>query len=503
MRCNAIRLVLLMLVFVFAANLRDAQADVSVGVSLFYDDLAPHGDWFEMENYGWVWTPRHVAADWRPYTRGRWVFSDDDGWLWASDEEGGWATCHYGRWFFDDRYGWVWVPGRDWAPAWVAWRFGGGYVGWAPLPPQFRSNAGVGFRVGDVDFDAWLTPRQYVFVPERHFVDSRVYREVVSPARNWTIVNVTQPVTNYGVRQNRLVNRSLSVEQVEGHLGRAVPRVRVVEEHMTPPRRAEVKEGTVRVFRPTVRSESSARPRSARASGNVPRVKPHPAEPSVEGADVRRPERPTASLQTGQGRAPAPSRSVTSNPGDVLRKSEAEARREQQIRQRQSAELEVQRDRQREEERARARSEDLQKHQERQQQALHERQAKQERQLQQKQGQELEREARERRGQRQAQLQREQSERRLELQQKQERDHQVLRDKQARQQQQLQEKQRKQQAQADESKRKQQQREAQADEKRKQQQQRQAQADEKRKQQQRQEDKSKKASNRPANPPPS
>ena len=97
--------------------------------------------------------------------------ADEDGWLWASDEEWGWATCHYGRWFFDDRYGWVWVPGRDWAPAWVAWRFGGGYVGWAPLPPQVRWNAGVGFRVGDVDFDAWITPRQYVFVPERHFVD--------------------------------------------------------------------------------------------------------------------------------------------------------------------------------------------------------------------------------------------------------------------------------------------------------------------------------------------
>ena len=29
-----------------------------------------------------------------------------------------------GRWFFDDSYGWVWVPGSEWAPAWVAWRYG-------------------------------------------------------------------------------------------------------------------------------------------------------------------------------------------------------------------------------------------------------------------------------------------------------------------------------------------------------------------------------------------
>ena len=39
-----------------------------------------------------------------------------------------------GYWAWDGR-GWVWVPGTVWAPAWVSWRYGGGYVGWAPLPP--------------------------------------------------------------------------------------------------------------------------------------------------------------------------------------------------------------------------------------------------------------------------------------------------------------------------------------------------------------------------------
>jgi hypothetical protein len=33
-------------------------------------------------------------------------------------------------------YGWCWRPGRVWGPGWVSWRAGGGYVGWAPLPPR-------------------------------------------------------------------------------------------------------------------------------------------------------------------------------------------------------------------------------------------------------------------------------------------------------------------------------------------------------------------------------
>jgi hypothetical protein len=32
--------------------------------------------------------------------------------------------------------GWCWIPGTLWGPAWVSWRWGGGYVGWSPLPPR-------------------------------------------------------------------------------------------------------------------------------------------------------------------------------------------------------------------------------------------------------------------------------------------------------------------------------------------------------------------------------
>ena len=70
---------------------------------------------------------------------GRWVYTEEWGWYWVSDEEEadwGWVAFHYGRWAHDRRLGWFWVPGDEWAPAWVDWRRGDDYVGWAPLPPD-------------------------------------------------------------------------------------------------------------------------------------------------------------------------------------------------------------------------------------------------------------------------------------------------------------------------------------------------------------------------------
>ena len=106
----------------------------SVDLGFFYDNLAQYGNWIQRPSHGWVWTPRDVAASWRPYQAGHWVWSDQ-GWTWLTDEPYGWATYHYGRWYQDPEIGWAWVPGNDWAPAWVSWQEGKDYVGWAPLPP--------------------------------------------------------------------------------------------------------------------------------------------------------------------------------------------------------------------------------------------------------------------------------------------------------------------------------------------------------------------------------
>jgi hypothetical protein len=114
----------------------------------FEEPLQRYGSWTDDERYGRIWIPSVVVvgSDFTPYyTGGHWVLSEY-GWTWVSDWSWGWAPFHYGRWVVVADGGWGWVPGRVWGPAWVAWRSGGGYVGWAPLPP--RGVRIAGYRVG-------------------------------------------------------------------------------------------------------------------------------------------------------------------------------------------------------------------------------------------------------------------------------------------------------------------------------------------------------------------
>ena len=113
------------------------QADPEVSLNFFYDNLADQGNWIDVADYGYCFQPNVAVNDstWRPYADGYWAYTDA-GWTWVSYEDFGWATYHYGRWTNLADYGWVWVPGYEWGPAWVSWRTGGDYVGWAPLPPQ-------------------------------------------------------------------------------------------------------------------------------------------------------------------------------------------------------------------------------------------------------------------------------------------------------------------------------------------------------------------------------
>lgn len=122
---------LIIALLVFTQNKASAQ-EVSVSYQTFYDDLSPYGEWIDNPDYGYVWHPD--VNDFRPYSSGgHWVWTDEYGWMWASDYEWGWAPFHYGRWVADNYYGWMWVPGYEWSPAWVEWRTGGDYYGWAPL----------------------------------------------------------------------------------------------------------------------------------------------------------------------------------------------------------------------------------------------------------------------------------------------------------------------------------------------------------------------------------
>lgn len=104
--------------------------------------LDGYGEWIWVDDYGWVWRPyaTEVGLDFTPYeTCGSWVWTEDNGWVYGCDWEWGWLPFHYGQWGWFDDY-WAWVPDYDWSPAWVDWRGGGGYVGWAPKVPKVRDH---------------------------------------------------------------------------------------------------------------------------------------------------------------------------------------------------------------------------------------------------------------------------------------------------------------------------------------------------------------------------
>jgi hypothetical protein len=76
-----------------------------------FEELDSYGIWAREADYGEVWFPKSVPADWAPYRDGRWVWIEPWGWNWVDDEPWGFAPCHYGRWTrIHDR--WAWVPGE-------------------------------------------------------------------------------------------------------------------------------------------------------------------------------------------------------------------------------------------------------------------------------------------------------------------------------------------------------------------------------------------------------
>jgi hypothetical protein len=198
------------------------------GTQYFHQRLSPYGHWGTHARYGEVWRPR-VAAGWRPYTTGHWVYTDY-GWAWAADESWGWAPFHYGRWYHDAGLGWGWVPGNVWAPAWVDWRNGGGYVGWAALPPEVGFTVGVGVSFGGFDLNAALVPSYYCFVPERSILEPRLGTFLVSPTRNAEILRGSSNIQGIGVVNGRVFNQGMSVQRIEQLRGSAVPRVQVANQ---------------------------------------------------------------------------------------------------------------------------------------------------------------------------------------------------------------------------------------------------------------------------------
>ncbi len=215
-----------------AVPMRGAAVGGAVGVALeadfgeFTAALAPYGRWLEVAGYGTCWSP-DVEPHWAPYTEGYWAYTDA-GWTWVSREPFGSIVFHYGRWLMTSE-GWCWVPGQDWGPAWVSWRSGDKYVGWAPLPPEVPWNAkrGIGSWV-DVQSD--IGPGYYRFCTVEDF-GSPYMREVVFPvARNTGVFVTTRNVTHITVHQETIFCAGPSYVWVNSRCAHPVPTLRLVRE---------------------------------------------------------------------------------------------------------------------------------------------------------------------------------------------------------------------------------------------------------------------------------
>ena len=235
---------------------------MTTGYTTFYNKLEPYGDWIEAGDYGYVFHPHEAASSprWRPYTDGRWVYTDA-GWTWISEEPFGWATYHYGRWTRLRGIGWVWVPGNQWAPAWVSWRKSNDYVGWAPLPPEARFDQRIGIRNwSDSYYD--VGPDQYCFVASREFGARRVEQTVLPPERNVAIINQTTNVTNITYNNTTIVNEGPSYDEVRAISREPVQRFRLERnvnvDVSAQPSRSEVRGETVVIASPVIGAPAAA-----------------------------------------------------------------------------------------------------------------------------------------------------------------------------------------------------------------------------------------------------
>lgn len=197
----------------------------------FYEALSPYGEWYDTracgQDLGPVWRPHpgRVGRNFTPYvTGGQWV-ATDQGWSFASDFEWGWAAFHYGRWCPDARFGWVWAPGDEWAPSWVDWRYGGGYVGWAPLPPR-------GVRL----------PRdRYVYADRTAFAGTRITPHSLPRQRAIEAQRVTRPHQRTVQHSGYSWSAGPPVNEVRRPDGREIRPV-----HVAPPPKGNVRRVIVR-----------------------------------------------------------------------------------------------------------------------------------------------------------------------------------------------------------------------------------------------------------------
>jgi len=341
-------------------------------------ELNEYGDWVYVAPYGYVWVPRGVDDDWRPYYYGRWVWMPLTGWTWVPYEPWGWVAFHYGRWHWALGIGWYWIPHYVWGPAWVSWWWDMDYFCWAPLgwygypvvvinnvfydryvghyPVHSRALVAVrkdqlrardisraalrpeNLRAANLDKKITMTSRQLPFRPE----GSKLTVEKLDGKR----VLVKQDNQGAGLRQGL----TGSPGKISGSRDRTSPeRLRPAGQAGTKPAQSQGEKGTS--VKPRNQSgekgsSSSARPsKGTPASGKVtPKkirkkddspspfasrsygtpesgrtIKTYPSSPSVSGRSISRSSRSYSSNYSSPGRSLSrPSTSSSRNYGNSL-----------------------------------------------------------------------------------------------------------------------------------------------------------------------------------------
>jgi hypothetical protein len=255
---NNIHILLFSLVFPFFFGISkkvNAQPGISVSFQQFYDELSPYGEWVDDPEYGYIWVP-NVDPDFQPYaTNGRWVMTDY-GNTWVSNYDWGWAPFHYGRWNHNRRFGWTWVPGYEWGPAWVNWRSGGGYYGWAPLGPGMS----IGISIN-------IPSNYWVFVPQRYILSPRIH-SYYAPRR--TVINVynrTTIINNTYVHNNRTYVTGPRRNEIQRITRSSVPVHRIT--NASRPGSGRVKGRSVEIYRPNVTRSDQARPGRVASTNDI------------------------------------------------------------------------------------------------------------------------------------------------------------------------------------------------------------------------------------------
>ena len=226
----------------FSIQQAAAQPGAPVSMQTFYDELEPYGQWIDDPELGYVWAP-DAGPDFKPYaTNGHWA-ATEYGNTWVSDYDWGWAAFHYGRWRFANDYGWEWIPGTEWGPAWVNWRTGGDYYGWAPLGPGIDIDVSFG--------SGYYEPDNYwVFAPRRYVYEPNIYRYYLPAGRNYSIIRSSTIINNSYYSNSRRYVFGPRADDVRRYTNAPINIYNINDSRR--PGSARIRNNTINIYRPQV-----------------------------------------------------------------------------------------------------------------------------------------------------------------------------------------------------------------------------------------------------------